>query len=42
MQKQLSSSELADKCLSRNYNMETYIPNDVNRKGKLIFCSTDK
>ena len=21
--------------------METYIPNDVNRKGKLIFCSTD-
>ena len=43
MQKKiLSSCELADKYLSRNYIMETYIPNDVNRKGKLMFCSTDK
>ena len=32
----LSNCELADKCLSINYNMETYIPNDVNRKGKFI------
>ena len=33
---------VSDKCLSRNYNMVTYIPNDVNRKGKLIFCSSGK
>ena len=31
------SCELADKCLSINYNI-----NDVNRKIKLIFCSTGK
>ena len=43
MQKKiLSSCDLVDKCLSRNYNMNTYIPNNVNRKGTLIFCSTDK
>ena len=43
MQKKiLSSCELAEKCLSRNYNMETCVPNDVNWKRKLIFCSSDK
>ena len=36
------SKIVADKFLRRKYNMETYIPNDVNRKGTLIFCSTDK
>ena len=41
-EKVLSSCELADKYLSKHYNMETCIPNDVNRKGKLIFCYTDK
>ena len=42
MKKNLSSCVLADKCLLINYKMETYIANDVNRKRKLIFCSTDK
>ena len=33
MQKKiLSSCELAENVLSRNYNMDSYIPNDVNRK----------
>ena len=32
VEKILSSCDLADKCLSRNYNMETYIPNDVIEK----------
>ena len=42
VEKILSSCDLTDKCLSRNYNMDTYILNEFNRKGKLIFCSTDK
>ena len=32
----LSNCELTDRCLSKNYNMETYFPNYANRKGKFI------